>query len=187
MLKKFSVIILAVIQLIFCVSLVLYNPAIEWFLDKYGDVYYFKINSVTYYSDEVYGEESVIYYYNTDNHVSTNIPKDNYFVIEADENGISSFAYITDKKPKNKPYIKGPDDIHLFKKHYDFKFDENIVEAFNRVGIYNWDLEPDKKYDRNHDIIIAIKIYKGYYSVTDELYIDGIPIGNLLSSNKNSG
>ncbi len=186
MIKKFSVIILAVIQLIFCISLAIYNPVLNWLIDKNGKEYYFKFNYVSYY--ELYDDNSDVsqivlccYYDASNDEFSTDYKLGKYAAIKTDSNGFSLISNISDKKPKDTPYIKNPKNVIKLTKSFDFTFDENIAEKLSLLGIFRGSYWRGD-YSSENEITVKMKIYNGYYSDIGEIYIDGIPIGDYITN-----
>lgn len=185
MLKKFSVLILAAVQILFCIGLTLYRPVEEWLIENKGTVYNLRVNYVSYSND-----------IDWETHFSCNVECDwhsvydyeyyaisegEYAVIETDENGISHLAYRTDKKPKSENYIKGPFSIRHLGWYVEVIPTEDVRETLYQLGIYpNFDWSTYQEYTGSHNITYNVKVYKGLYRV-EGLSIDGIPIEEVLS------
>ncbi len=175
MFKKLSVIIVAVIQLIFCLSLSLYNPVVNHLTEKNGEIYYFDFGTISYNETLkriIYNDDTNYYLLS-----STTLQSD-YFVIETDENGISHLSFITEEKPKDAPYIRCSENVS--------SFDNGMIfTVLNRLDDYNLDysLEASPDYYEHHAITVAVKIYNGYSISVGEPYIDGIPIYDFLEQN----
>ena len=102
MLKKFFVLILAVIQILFCISLTAIEPTKEWLIENKGTVYHLKVNSVTF---NIYSDSGINFYSciecdwsNIYDDVYYQVLKSEYAIIETDANG-------NPKKLENGSYI----------------------------------------------------------------------------------
>lgn len=185
MLKKFSVLILAAVQILFCIGLTLYRPVEEWLIENKGTVYNLKVSSVSF-SDEIDWCTELTCciecdWSSIDDYEYHNVIKGEYAVIETDENGISHLAYRTDKKPKSGNYIKG----YFWIRHRGWSVEilptEEVKQKLYKLDIYpSYEWSPYRKYEGSHEITYDIRVYKGLYRV-EGLSIDGIPIEEVLS------
>lgn len=184
MLKKLSVLILAAIQILFCIGLTVIEPAKEWLIENKGTVYNLKVNSVSFSNDidwctdftccvecdwaSIYED---IYY---------PVSKGEYAVIRTDENSISHLSHRTDRKPKSENYIKGPFSTRHLGWIVEAIPTEETKEKLYSLGIppnYDWSLY--QEYTGEHTITYNVKVYKGLYRV-EGLSVDGVPIEEII-------
>ena len=185
MIKKFSVLILAAIQIIFCIALTAVNPIEEWLIENKGTVYNLKVSAVSFSHDIDWCTNFVCCiecdWNSVDDYVFYNVTDGEYAVIETDENGISHLAYRTDRKPKNSNYIKGYFPIRHRGWSVEILPTEEVKEKLYGLGINpNNDWSPYQKYEGTHNITYDVKVYKGFYRV-EGLSVDGIPIEEVIS------
>ena len=184
MLKKFFVLILAVIQILFCISLTVVEPTKEWLIENKGTVYHLKVNSVSF---EIYSDRGInftsciecdwsnIYY-----DVNYQVLKGEYAVIETDENGVSHLSDRTDRKPEEDNYVKGYFPIRHLGWYIDLEITEAVKEKLYELGInqkHYWDTYHE--YEGTHNITYDVKIYKGMYQIVG-MSIDGVAIEDVI-------
>ena len=104
MFKKFSVLIFALFQILFCISLTAIEPTKEWLIENKGTVYHLKVNSVWF---NIYSDSAINFYSciecdwsNIYDDVHYQVLKGEYATIKTDTNGISYLSARTNKKPK---------------------------------------------------------------------------------------
>ena len=185
MLKKFSVLILVVIQILFCVSLTAIEPTKEWLIENKGTVYHLKVNSVSFenYSDRGMNIISCIEcdWSNIYDDVHYQVLQGDYAITETDANGVSHLSARTNKKPKEENYVKGYFPTRHLGWYIDADVTEAVKEKLNNLGInqkYSW--ETYHEYVGTHDITYDVKVYKGMYRIVG-MSIDGVAIEDVLS------
>lgn len=184
MLKKLSVLILAAIQILFCIGLTVIEPAKEWLIENKGTVYNLKVSSVSFSNDIDWCTDftcciecdwASIYDY-----VYYQVLKGEYGIIETDENGISHLSSRTDRKPKNENYIKGPFSIRHLGWSVEVIPTEDVRKTLYKLGIYpNFDWSTYQQYEGGHDITYNVRVYKGLYRI-EGLSVDGVPIEEII-------
>ncbi len=184
MLKKFSVLILAVIQIVFCISLTAIEPTKEWLIENKGTVYHLKVNSVSF---SIYSDSGINFYSciecdwsNIYDDVYYQVLKSEYAIIETDANGISHLSARTNKKPKEENYVKGYFPTRNLAWCVDTEVTEVVKEKLNNLGInqnHYWDTYHE--YEGTHNITYDVKIYKGMYQIVG-MSIDGVAIEEFI-------
>lgn len=184
MLKKFSVLILAVIQIAFCISLTAIEPTKEWLIENKGTVYHLRVNSVSFenYSDRGINIISCIEcdWSNIYDDAYNQVLRGEYAVIETDENCISHLSTRTDRKPKGKNYVKGYFRTRHLGWYIDSEVTEAVKEKLYELGINQklyWDTYHE--YEGTHNITYDVKIYKGMYHIVG-MSIDGVAIEEFI-------
>ena len=186
MLKKFSVLIFAAIQILFCISLTAIEPTKEWLIENKGTVYHLKVSSVSFanYSDNAVNFTSCIEcdWSNIYDYVHYQVLKGEYAIIETDANGISHLSARTTRKPKEGNYVKGYFPIRHLGWYVDTEVTEAVKEKLNELGInqkHDWDTYHE--YEGTHDITYDVKVYKGMYQVVG-MSIDGDAIEDVINN-----
>ncbi len=182
MFKKFSVLILAVIQGLFCISLTAIEPAKDWLVEEFGKDYYLEVNSIKYTDD--WGPIHFSFHLKYDwgnprNNMYFNIHENEYGVLKTDENGISHLSEFSLAKPKNADYIKG-----FFSLGGGWSTDlmptEKIISILSDLKIpYRNINDPIPEYSNEHIITLKVRVYKGLHQIKG-LCVDGVPIENIL-------
>lgn len=184
MIKKLSVLILAAVQILFCISLTLCRPVTEWLIENKGTVYNLKVSSVSFL-DDIDWETHFVCCVECDwqtvyDSPSYDIAKSEYGIIETDENGISHFSHRTNQKPKDENYVKGNFRIRHLGWYADTVPTEEVRETLIGLGIYpHYDYSTYRQYDGSHDITYNIRVYKGLYRI-EGLSVDGVPIEEVI-------
>lgn len=184
MLKKFSVLILAAIQILFCIVLTAVEPTKEWLIENKGTVYNLRVSYISY-SNDIDWETHFSCCVECDWHSAYDyeyysISEGEYAVIETDENGISHLSYCTDRKPKTENYIEGPFSIRHLGWYVEVIPTEDVRETLYALGIYpHYDWSTYQEYEGGHDITYNVKVYKGLYRF-EGLSVDGVPIEEII-------
>ena len=184
MFKKFSVLILAVIQVVFCISLPAIEPGTEWVVEKFGTDYYLKIASI-HYSDDigyiVFNFRLYCDWQNSQDDLYCDIFEDQYGIIKTDEKGVSRLSDFTFSRPEKEEYIKG----HFETAHCSY-FTETVpsdetAEALVSLGIplrnNYYHIIPE--YEGNHDLALKVRVYNGLFSI-DGITVNGAAIEELI-------
>lgn len=184
MIKKFSVLILSAVQILFCISLTAIEPTKDWLIENKGTVYNLKVSSVSYSGDIDWGAHFSCAidcdWHSVYEYEYYAVAEGEYAVIETDENGISHLSYRTDRKPKSGNYIKG----YFPTRHLGWSTDivptEEVRETLSELGIYlRYDWSTYREYEGSHDITYNVKVYKGLYRF-EGLSVDGVPIEEVI-------
>lgn len=183
MFKKFSVLILAVIQVVFCIGITAVKPAENRLIENFGKDYYLEVDSIKYTDD--WGPIHFDFYLKCDWRIPRdyinylNIFEGEYGILETDENGISHLSEYSLSKPKKADYIKG-----AFRLGGGWSTDlmptEKITDILSELKIPYLNLaDPIPEYSNEHIITLKVRIYKGLYQIKG-LCVDGVPIENIL-------
>ncbi len=185
MFKKFSVLILAVIQVVFCISLTAIEPAKDWLIEEFGKDYYLEVDSIKYTDN--WGPVHFDFYLKCDwgsprDNMYFNIHEDEYGILKTDENGISHLSEFSLAKPKKGDYIKG-----FFSLDRAWSTDvmpsEKTAEVLSKLEIpyqhYYFGSNPVPEYNGGHIITLKVRVCKGLYQIKG-LCVDGVPIENIL-------
>ena len=175
--KKLPIIILIAIQLIFAFSLTAISPVTEWLIANKGEEFVFEVAGVSADYDE-WANTAYIYA-----PIKGTTPPyrdgSKYAIIETNKNGLSAVTGFSEKKPKDKPYLKAK---------YDF-FTE-------KVEIFNGEI-PQKLYfemftyyggeyvvtAENLEFTVKATVYKGKIR-THGIHVNGIPIEEYIELHK---
>lgn len=185
MLKKFSVLILAAVQILFCIGLSAVEPAKEWLIENNGTVYNLKVSSVSYSNDIDWATDFTCCvecdWSNISDYEHFPVLKGEYGIIETDENGISHLSSRTDRKPKNENCIKGPFSARHLGWYVDVVPTEEVRKKLNELGIYpHYGYSIYQQYEGTHDITYNVRVYKGLYRI-EGLSVDGVPIEEVIA------
>lgn len=171
--KKLPIIILIAIQLAFALSLTAVSPVTEWLIANKGEEFIFETDGISAHYDEW---ASTAYIYAP---IKGTLPpyRDNskYAIIETYENGLSVVSGFSQKKPKDKPYIKSKYDFFSEKAEiYNGEFlQELYFEMFSYYG------GPYVVTAENLEFTIKATVYKGEIRMHGIL-INGIPIEEFI-------
>lgn len=175
--KKLPILILIAIQLIFALSLTAIRPVKEWLIENKGEEFIFEVAGVSADYDE-WANTAYIYA-----PIKGTTPPyrdgSKYAIIETNEKGLSAVTGFSEKKPKNKPYLKAK---------YDF-FTE-------KIEIFNGEIPQELYYEMftyyggeyvvtadGFDFTIKATVYKGEIRMHGIL-VNGIPIEEYIEQHK---
>lgn len=175
--KKLPIIILIAIQLAFALSLTAISPVTEWLIANKGEEYIFEVEGISAYYDEWAGTA-----YICASLKGTTPPysdSNKYAIIETNKKGLSSVTGFSEKKPKNKSYLKAK---------YDFFTEE--IEIFNGEIPQELYFEMFTYYGgeyvvtaENLEFTVRTTVYKGKIR-KHGIHVNGIPIEEYIDLHK---
>ncbi len=171
--KKLPIIILISIQLIFALSLTAIRPVTEWLITNKGETFIFETDNISADYDK-YAGTAFIYA-----PIKGTSPPyrdgSKYAVIETSESGTSAVTGFSQKKPKDKPYIKSKHDFFSEKAEiYNGDFSQELFfEMFSYYG------GPSVVTAENLNFTIKAIVYKGEIRMHGIL-VNGIPIEEYI-------
>lgn len=175
--KKLPIIILIAIQLAFALSLTAISPVTEWLIANKGEEFIFEVEGISAHYDEWAGTANI-----WASVKGTTPPyRDNskYAIIETNKNGLSSVTGFSQKKPKDKPYLKSDFDIFTVTGHF---FDGEIPQElyFEMFSYYGGDYVVTAE---NLEFTVKATVYKGEIRMHGIL-VNGIPIEEYIKQHR---
>ncbi len=175
--KKLPIIILIAIQLAFALSLTAIRPVTEWLIANKGEEFIFEVEGISADYDEWAG---TAYIYAP---IKGTTPpyRDNskYAIIETNENGLSAVTGFSQKKPKDKTYLKAKYDFFTEKLEiYNGEIPQELY--FEMFSYYGGEYVVTAE---NLEFTVKATVYKGEIRMHGIL-VNGIPIEEYIKQHE---
>lgn len=175
--KKLPIIILIAIQLAFALSLTAIRPVTEWLIANKGEEFIFEVERV---EAEYHDDLGSAFIYTPIKGTTPPYRDDSkYAIIETGKNGLSSVTGFSEKKPKDKLYLKSD---------YDYFIEESGIysDSFPRNLFYEMFSDYGGGYvvtDENLNFTVKATIFNHKIELT-EILINGMTVEEYINKHK---
>ena len=168
------------VQLLIAVLLTLVNPVGEYIVRTKGTEYTFATEAVEIYGDyEDYVEIQCPIKHSFDKNQAYDYYDRQYAIIEADENGLSYIAALSDNPPESGVWLgTEKDSFHQFNRYYK-RIDYNLYKKAEESADF-FDTKVSGFSDE-YETTVSVYVYKGK-AVLNEIRVNGVEIQEFFKS-----